>query len=294
MTSAPRSGSGVRALVAAVIAGALGFALGRFSAPSAPPSAPRSSTVERADGAADAARGEPLSGAEAPAPPRPKPAADPARTPVPRAEEPGARVEGAVVDENGRRVADALLLLGEDAVYPLADARAVGRSDAQGLLALDQRVAPPERHVVMHLFAVTPERLGWVQLAVPEGADVVHVGDVRLVSSTQAEVLVVDERRAPLAGVEVEARARFYPLAGIFDAIRDEENESGFSPHSAVVRLFRATTDEHGRARFAHLPAPSAASRYQLFASDARFGQGAIDLDAALGDAPLIRLRPPR
>lgn len=290
-----RSGSrfGARLLAVALLAGALGFALGRFSAPEPAPERAQPTLVPASERAVDPAPEPPLSRDETQRA-KPKPAPSEPREPIPRAEVPGARVQGFVVDENGKRVAGALLLLGEDAVFPLADARAVGHSDAAGAIALDERVAPPQRHIVAHLFAVTDDRIGWVQLAVPEGAEVVHVGDVRLTPATQIEALVVDDRRTPLAGVEVEARARFYPLSGIFDAIRDEENSTGFSPHASVQKLFRARTDANGLARFTHLPAPGSASRYELCASDARFGQGKIDADAGGGESLVIKLRPPR
>lgn len=293
-----RSGGGERGLwiVVAVLLGVLGFVAGRFSAPSAP--------AESARPARGSTAGEPapdrtrLSGSDANENPRARTEPrDDGRINVAAQDERGARIEGFVVDENGARVADALLLLGEDPVYPLADAREIGHSAADGALVLDKRVLPSERHVVAHLFALSQGRLGWVQFAVPENVEVVHVGELRLARSTHVEALLVDDQRAPLADVEVQARARFYPVSGVFDAIRDEENSERFQPHAQVRELFRARSDTDGRALFEHLPAPFSAGLYELVVDDARAGKGSADVEqsgANERESLVIRVRRPR
>lgn len=283
----------------AVLTGVLGFLLGRFSASPEP----LASNDPRARGSTSrepesTPRNTPLSGSDpADSPHARGESRDEARTNVAAQDEPGARLEGFVVDENGARVADALLLLGEDPVYPLADAREIGHSRADGSLELARHLLPSERHVAAHLFALSQGRLGWVQFAVPENVELVHVGDVRLARSAHVEALLVDDQRVPLAGVEVQARARFYPVSGLFDAIRDADNAERFQPHAQVLELFRARSDENGRALFEHLPAPFSAGLYELVVDDARAGKGSADVEqpgASAQESLVIRVRRPR
>jgi len=253
-----------------VLAAALGYVLGRRDGPPAEPAesapAPAPETVARPPAAlqepARAASGE-----------REAPALERAHTLAPQDAARGARIVGRVIDEAGQAVGGALLLLGEDPIYPLADAREVGRTRSDGTLELDGALATPERHVVYHLFACSGPRLGWERIAVRDEEREVRLPDIVLVPTTRLAVSVLDGEGRSVAGASVEARARFYPFLGLFDGAA-----TGLRVHPAVQQPFRAETDRLGNAVFEHLPAPHASGIYEIHAEHASAGAGQADL----------------
>jgi hypothetical protein len=189
---------------------------------------------------------------------------------------PGAQLAGRLVDERGQGVAGAVLYLGEDPLYPLPDARPFGRTDDEGRFVLDGPLPHAVRHNAHHLFAVAGDRLAWKRFLLPDDAASIELGDVVLAPVTRLVVSVVDARGRPLGGVTVEARARFYPLVGLFDA-----RQPGFAPEPRFVELFRARADPLGHAFFETLPAPHDASLYELVAEVAGVGRGSAVLERA-------------
>ncbi|MBK7875928.1 MAG: hypothetical protein IPJ77_09270 [Planctomycetes bacterium] len=187
---------------------------------------------------------------------------------------PGVVLTGSVRNGNRGPAGDALLLLGSDPLYPLADARPVGRTSAAGELELDALVQLSDRHVVQQLFALTEDGLAWTEVRIAAAARELDLGVLRPAPTQRVVVRVVDESGRPVGAAPVEARARFYPLAGLFDA-----DEPGFTPDARVLALFQARTDAFGHAWFEHLPAPHASGIYEFVSSVPELGRGTALLE---------------
>lgn len=204
----------------------------------------------------------------------------------------GVHATGRVLGADGAPSAGAVLLLGVDALYPLADARPIGRTDEHGELVLEAPVEASDRNVAQHLFALTRDGLAWTRLRIGESTTTLRLGDFRVARTRTIVARVQDEAGNVLGGADVEARARFFPLAGLFDA-----EEPGFEPDDRVLALFRARTDGAGNATFERLPAPLDAGIYEFTASVPGFGRGSTLLERpteAEGAPVRIVVAPPR
>lgn len=198
---------------------------------------------------------------------------------------PGAVVTGRLRDTRGASVAGALLLLGSDPLYPLADARAVGRTGPSGELALDALVAASDRSATQHLFALAPEGLAWARVHIAADATHLDLGSMQLGPAARVTVSVVDGSGRRVGGARVEARARFHPLAGLFDA-----REPGFAPDERVLARFTARTNGFGDAVFDALPAPFASGIYEFACDEPGIGTGTALLEAIEPDATVVVL----
>ncbi|MBI5364452.1 MAG: hypothetical protein HZA53_14840, partial [Planctomycetes bacterium] len=198
---------------------------------------------------------------------------------------PGALVTGTLRDARGALVAGALLLLGADPLYPLADARAVGRTGPSGELALDALVAASDRSTTQYLFALAPAGLAWAPLRVGASTRALDVGPMQLAPTVRVTANVVDGSGRRVGGARVEARARFHPLAGLFDA-----REPGFAPDERVLARFTARTNGFGDAVFDALPAPFASGIYEFACDAPGIGTGTALLEELDPDAVVVVL----
>ncbi|MFN0006965.1 MAG: carboxypeptidase regulatory-like domain-containing protein [Planctomycetota bacterium] len=179
----------------------------------------------------------------------------------------GVRVAGRVVDERGEPVADAALLLSEgrpgSAAFTPATAEEVARSGADGSFSLARSIAPAGEHAKIHLFAVAPIGIGWVEIDVLDGKRESGELLVRIEAPARLEVLVQDVDGKPIAGADVSLEPRFEPLlTPRYGRLHDHAMFMGARPD--IWSLFQAKTDARGRARFERVPTASSEGTYDV------------------------------
>ena len=168
----------------------------------------------------------------------------------------GTLYAGQVVDQDGRGVAGARLLLpmvspgygGYDPQHMFERFLVVGSGDPDGRFRLALPIGPGVDHRNL-LFAVTPSGLGWCRIEPSKGRREITDLVLRLRPSGALRVAVQDPAGQPAAGVLVRALPRFGPIGIEQGGFRDEVSDD-----ELVRARFRGRTDDHGELLLPDLP----------------------------------------
>lgn len=169
----------------------------------------------------------------------------------------GTRYGGQVVDQDGRGVPGARLLLTLESIGyggnygpqgMLARFANVGSADAGGRFRLTLPIGPDIDHGNL-LFAVTPRGIGWCDIQPSKGRREIPDLVLRLRPSGALCIAVQDAAGQPSSGALVRALPRFGPIGIAQGGFRHEVSED-----ELVGSRFRGRTDDHGELRLAALP----------------------------------------
>ncbi len=205
----------------------------------------------------------------------------------------GVPVSGRVVHKDGHGIADAMLLLSLENFFPPAFAFPIGRSGAQGVFTLDEMVPPTAVERPWTLLAICDEGLGWRPVEVLAGRERLDGVEILVDPAATLEVVVTDQKGAPLAAAYVRLEPRFRPLHP-GPEYSGHGHDLWVGTREDVKAILTASADARGRAVFARLPMPGP---YDVVARAEGFTLGWQDnvaVDRAERRAVTLRLEPQR
>ncbi len=175
----------------------------------------------------------------------------------------GVALSGRVFEHDGRPLDSAAELIVWDpsrigSSVSMYQGRVLGSTEDDGRIALDERLAPNPRGVLM-LTAIAENGIGWTRLGVaPEQEDLPPV-EITLQPSGRVAARIVDTQGEPIAGASVTTVPHFLPI-GLAPMWPEKWARSATPPLPSIAALFRRSTDSEGRVVFPTLPLPTGQS----------------------------------